>query len=498
MAAEKTQGLQILLGAGAAGLLGHFMIADTGWGLGIALWGVLLSILVYMLQEKTAQSGKSRHYLFILFCMLSLCLAWREDLFLNIATVIACVTLGCLIMEDRQIKLLAPTPFRNRVPSGVLRTGIRAVADMPGYLRAHVDWTALPPQINRQTARSSIRGVAFAMPWLAIYGLLLSQADDQFYELLLGAFDVEVTGGVELVFRVTILAFISATFLYGTLVAIGKRSSPVGSERFELSMMEIGIILGLINLMFFTFVVMQVGYLFGGIEYIQAEAAQSGQYQTRGALKYYTRRGFFELVAVVTLSLPLLMGLQHYFRPISRSQVRQFHALAGAQVVLLLLLLVSAGQRMWLYTDAFGVTNLRFYSSVFMVWIAIVLAWFGWTTLRGYPLRFVRGAALAGVCMVLGLNVLNPNAIIVNSNLNRAMMGARYDSESIIEMGTDAMPGAIALLPVLPENVHNVVVDRISQYWHAHDNDGWRGWSYSKYTAQKAIQEDVLLLIEQP
>src|SRR5258706_1517473 len=68
---------------------------------------------------------------------------------------------------------------------------------------------------------------------------------------------------------------------------------------FTLGTTEVAVILGLINLLFLSFVIVQVPYLFGGMELVQ----NTPDFK----LAEYARRGFGELVAVSALVLPILL-----------------------------------------------------------------------------------------------------------------------------------------------------------------------------------------------
>ncbi len=59
------------------------------------------------------------------------------------------------------------------------------------------------------------------------------------------------------------------------------------------------IILGLVDLLFLSFVIVQVPYLFGGMDLVQSTPDFK--------LADYARRGFGELVAVAALVLPMLL-----------------------------------------------------------------------------------------------------------------------------------------------------------------------------------------------
>jgi len=66
-------------------------------------------------------------------------------------------------------------------------------------------------------------------------------------------------------------------------------------------MIETGILLGMLNLLFFGFIVSQLGYFFGGSTLLA---------NTQGlSAATYARSGFFELVTVSLLVLPLLLTI---------------------------------------------------------------------------------------------------------------------------------------------------------------------------------------------
>ncbi|MCB0044732.1 MAG: DUF4173 domain-containing protein [Caldilineaceae bacterium] len=69
--------------------------------------------------------------------------------------------------------------------------------------------------------------------------------------------------------------------------------------RLALGPIEVGLILGLLNLLFLTFVAVQFGYFFGGLRFLSANDTW--------LQAEYARRGFFELVTVAMLALPMLL-----------------------------------------------------------------------------------------------------------------------------------------------------------------------------------------------
>ena len=80
-----------------------------------------------------------------------------------------------------------------------------------------------------------------------------------------------------------------------------------------------------------------------------------------------------------------------------RARLALFRGLAALQVALVFIIAASAFHRMKLYRDEYGLTQLRFYTTAFMIWLAVLLFWFVCTVLTGRRQRFAIGALATGV-----------------------------------------------------------------------------------------------------
>ena len=139
-------------------------------------------------------------------------------------------------------------------------------------------------------------------------------------------------------------------------------------------------------------------------------------------------------------------------------------------VALVLVMLVSAFQRLQLYEMAFGYTQIRLYVHVFIVWLGVVFIWFLivlWWPRRNSPYsnssnriivdtgtahRFAVGAFVAMLGFLVTLNVVNPDAFIANQNLNRYYQTGKLDPSYLASLSADAIPEIIgSLAHVEPE-----------------------------------------------
>jgi hypothetical protein len=105
---------------------------------------------------------------------------------------------------------------------------------------------------------------------------------------------------------------------------------------------------------------------------------------------------------------------------------------------------------MQLYIRYYGISADRLYASSFMIWLAIVSAWFGLTVLRSRPRAFAAGAVVSGFLALFALNVLNPDGLVSRVNLARGAAGQAAgpgpDWRYLATPGGDAVPGLVEAL----------------------------------------------------
>jgi hypothetical protein len=349
-----------------------------------------------------------------------------------------------------------------------------------------IEWREVVRGRWKGQALAVSRGLLIAAPLVLVFGGLFVAADAVFERLVLDVFGFDLARVLDHLFLILFFAWITAGLLWAALMARVPQNLGIRRPgRLSLGVVEVGVVLGLLDLLFLAFVVVQVRYLFGG----------AGRVATTSGLTYaeYARRGFFELVTVAALALPVLLVAHWLLRTETRARERAFRVLAGVMVALLFVVVVSALQRMYLYQQEFGLTELRLYTTIFMVWITVVLGWFVLTVLRGARERFAFGALVAGFAAVLAINAMNPDALIARTNIERAHSGEELDAYYLILLSADAAPVLMESLPEIgdlrlgPNNtLEQVVLDR----WSTHRTD-WRTWNLSRARARHLVESYV-------
>lgn len=213
---------------------------------------------------------------------------------------------------------------------------------------------------------------------------------------------------------------------------------------FTLGTVETVIILGLVDLLFLSFVIVQVPYLFGGMDLVQ----NTPDFK----LADYARRGFGELVAVAALVLPMLLVSHWLLRRETKRLEGLFRILAGVQIALLFVIMASAVQRLVLLTGelGYGMTTVRFYPMVVMTWLALVFVWFGVTVLRGSRKHFAWGALWSAIVILGATNLMNPDAYIASTNIKLMQQGREFDGYYNASLSDDAIPALVDALPTMP------------------------------------------------
>jgi hypothetical protein len=250
------------------------------------------------------------------------------------------------------------------------------------------------------------------------------------------------------------------------------------AETRRLRAIEVCVILGALAVVFAAFVAVQVRYLFGGREVVE----------TMLELTYaeYARRGFFELVAVAALLLPVLLGVAWAMKR-EQSTVRAYRASAIILVAPLFAIMGSAVQRMLIYTETYGLTELRVYAVASLVLLAAVFVWLSVAVVRWRMDTFAPLALTLPVVAVVCLAFVNPDERIATTNLRRAAEGKPLDAEYLTGLSADAVPAILAGFDDVPPEQRCFVARVLIADWGSGD-DEWRSWNRARSEARQALR----------
>jgi uncharacterized protein DUF4153 len=475
-------GMGMLGGALVLGIAADALLGPAVPGVNVVLCVLALAAVVTALVrwQRVAITGEGR-WLLLPALFFGAAFAWRDSptlQLLNGLALLLALALAALRARSGQIRVAGVTDYL----LGAAAAGLQALTGHFPLLFREIQWKEIPRGKGYGTLFAVGRGVAIALPLLLLFGGLFASADAVFDQMVQRLFHWDLNSLASHLVTTGLYTLVAAGILRLTLTA-GEWKSPERERfsRLSLGMVEAGVALGLLNLLFLTFVHIQFRYLFGGAALVRIVPGLT--------CADYARHGFFELVTVAALVLPVLLLMHWLLRKENDMHERLFRALAASLVVMLFVIMLSAVQRMLLYQDAYGMTELRFYTTAFMGWLAGVAFWFVATVLRGHRERFAWGALVAAFLAIGLLDRLNPDAFIVRANMARAMADRSFDEGYITSLSADAVPALVEAMPLLGEEKRQAVAQMVLTNWSPPAERDWRTWNWDRTRAWRVVDQ---------
>lgn len=495
-----------LMGAVLLGILADPLLRNEPWGLGLPVWMVVFATIAVALfrQHGRPLSPESRSWLAVAV-LFAAGVSWRDSevlQFFDVLTMLTALVLLAMSVNAIPVAGLAIARVRDLIRAA-FGTGLDVAVGVVPLLMRDAELDTAPRSSGDGSVRRIGKALLITAPILVVFTLLLTQADPVFGSLFT-FLDLDLEVVLSHVVIAGFFAWVVAGWLRGALLAPpGGAGTPAAPLPFTLSLgaTDVTLALGALNVLFAAFVVAQISWLFGGEALVL---------RTTG-LSYadYARRGFFELMGVAGLLLPVLLGAQALIPASDVRTLRFYRRLAVPLVLLLGAILVSAGARMRLYVQYYGISTDRLYASAFMIWLAIVFVWLALTVLRSRPRAFATGLVVSGLVVLFTLNVLNPDLLVARTNLARGAAGrtgaAGSDLRYVAKLGGDAVPVLVSALtaPSIAADTAaladrcaaaSILLDRWTGERGARIRRSWTQWNIARSRATRAVRTNEALL----
>lgn len=499
-------GLGILQAALLIGISGDFLLREVPWGLNTFLWVLLVSAAFIGLTYSQKREFLNKETLMLHGALLFFAASflYRASIPLLLLNVLAVFTIAAVLVLP-SLKLNPKFSGVSHYLLGFVWSGINLLISPFLLIFNDIKWSGNSDSKWSKTVFPAIRGLLIGLPLLLIFGALFMGADAAFEGLIKRTFNIDTGEIFSHLFLIAFLSWIVAGYLRGTLFGSlvpeqfikTEQNTEVTPKRdwrefnsswlpnaLTLGKIEISIIWGLMNLLFLTFVIVQLPYLFGGFEYVQNTENVK--------LADYARRGVAELGLVTVLVLPVLL-LGHWFTNRENKAVEKlFKIMAGIQIGLLFVIMLSSAQRMILYTGSYGygLTLERFYAMVFLAVLAAIFIWFAGTILSGYRQKFAWGMLWISLFTLGILNITNPEDFVLKTNIHLKQQGRQFDAlYNFTELREDAIPRAIEFIPNLNASEKCFAESMLSSNdYRSKDVGGWQNWNNSRSKAKNAVE----------
>ncbi len=487
--------------AAGLGLLASFALIWRAVGLNVTVLSAvgIVALLALAAVERVRPAWRSI-WLVVPLLFFGASVAWRANPFIQFLNVSAVIGLTVLLAKV----FTRPDLFTQGV-GGYLALALGGLVE-GGLLQPGEAMLAASRQ-SRNTSRSPwlwslARGLLLAIPVVLVLTALLAVADLAFGQSVRDVLKALGLDDLGLVTARLVFAALAAWAALGFLtLALRQRAAPADTGKAHtwsvLGFTEAAVILFSVNGLFLAFGIFQARYLFGG----EANITEAGF-----TYADYARRGFGELVAVALIVLALGLILQRLTSLKSTYASLGFKLLAILLVLQTGVLLASAFTRMRLYEEAYGFTELRVLTQVFMIWLAVVLVAYAVTVLLDRPRLIALGGLVAVMGFIVTLDVINLDGLIARENIKRDLLktvtpdepdsryGDSFDYLYVLSLSDDAVPELIPLLghadPDVRAEAQQTLADRrvaLEATWKA---DGFWSWSWARQEALSALSPD--------
>ena len=261
------------------------------------------------------------------------------------------------------------------------------------------------------------------LPFLGVFIGLLFSADSHYGDFIVGLFSFDID--FELRYMLTAPLYF---FLYLLLFIYGLSNHKNRVEQGKttaLDMLIVGIFLGMINLLFLTFIMVQIPFLVGG------------SYLPEGiTLAEFAREGFFQLMMVMGLVILILLFIMRRFK----GEMMLSILLSGLLIQTIVMGLVSL-KKMHLYQSIKGATVLRYYVEWFDYFLIAVLFLGVLFLIRKVVFsKFLDLVALLGVVAFTLIVSLNIESMVASHNIEKFKNDpANLDKDAISSFSIDAL-----------------------------------------------------------
>ena len=290
-------------------------------------------------------------------------------------------------------------------------------------------------------AKLIILGLIITVPLTAIVASLLMSADDGLERMLSGIYDKIFREEFWNIILQLIVAVPCSLYLFGLFYSNSHRNGLIALNE-QVCTQKLYNMRAISNLVVYTavtpicilyvlFFISQAGYFLSAFTKSLPEGFTYAD---------YARRGFFELFAVALINLGVLCFMSLFSKKAGREKPSALKFYSVLLSAFTLVLIATAMSKMVMYISKYGLTALRFYTSWFMVLLAMIFVLIIIKQFR-FDMKFSKHLAVVFTLMFGLLCFSRPEAVIARYNIEMYKSGnlEELDTDTIMRMSDDAV-----------------------------------------------------------
>ena len=462
--------------------IGAWLMFDARPGINWGIWTACASIGLVLLMRARDTLNSSAVFMLAIATILAAGASINAE-----SPIVALSCLGVMLFLALAM-LFTIDPGLHRLTAGFV-IAAPFIAAGNAFAEAFRRFSGLADVFRSSRSRAVLRGTVITVPVVLFFGLLLAGADPVF-----ASWRDEIARIIETwsfiprtIFFFALLVLTLGAYSYAALQPVGRALPPRVTPGADSSDRWLGaterlILVSGVAALFWLFIGVQLSYLFGNAP------SQPGSGIT---FAEYAQRGFGELTVVATCSVILILVSERYGRV--NGNTGRIRTLTLAMLVAVVIILISAFNRVALYEAAYGYTVSRLYAQVYMVVLAAALLALaaGVIGTLDTGLLFRRVFAVA-VAAFLVLVFWNHEAWIASANIDRVATTGKLDARYITrDLSANAIPVIVRRLPSLPEPVRGQLQgELVARYGNPRrlGPDQWFEWNLRRHQAREALR----------
>lgn len=292
-------------------------------------------------------------------------------------------------------------------------------------------------------------GLFITVPVTAIVATLLMSADSRFSDMLTGFAEKFAYGNIGVLIAQIFVAIPCSHYLFGMIYSNSCRDeiNVLDDEHCKTCVSDMRFMNNLIIytaltplcILYVLFFISQAGYFLSGFE---------GNLPDGYSYAVYARKGFFELCAVSLINLGVISVMGMIAKNGGKSKPVTLKIYNIILCIFTLFLIATALSKMVMYIGKYGLTQLRVYTTWFMILCAVIFVLIIIKEIN-FEFRIEKWTTIFFTAMFAILCFSRPDAIIARYNIEMYNSGKleNFDSYTITEMSDDAVLEYVKINP---------------------------------------------------
>ena len=350
----------------------------------------------------------------------------------------------------------------------------------------------IPKKSSTKSIVSAISGVVIALPFLVVVTLLLMSADAAFQSFIKDTFEIADIDTIMMYAWQFVFGIPAALYMFGLIFGnVAKRyTETITAQTADKLTGALRVVppltvysaLTAFNLIYLAFFVVQAVYLFSAFTGTLPEAFTYAE---------YARRGFFELCTVASINLLVLTASHILIRREFAKESKLLRIKTALTSLFTILLIGTALSKMVMYIDTYGLTQLRVYTSWFMVLLLLIFLTVFIRQLISF--NITKPIVVGFVILFMALTYGNVDGVIASHNINGHTNGIlpALDIAATASLSDAAVP-----------HLYNLYLDEKDAEMREHlevvimRNDSRGVGTFREFNIQRSVANDIRNTVE--